>query len=143
MKIKVPALIVFALLAAIGVWILNSGKTRTGSQVKETRKEIIKFQKEDKEGKKEVRTIKIIAKRWVFEPAEIKVKKGEKVRLKITSIDVAHGFSLPEFAVNEVLKPGKEATVEFVADKTGRFSFFCSVQCGSGHSDMQGMLIVE
>ncbi len=90
-----------------------------------------------------VHEITITAKQFVFNPSEIRVKEGEKVRLKITSVDVTHGFALPEFNVNATLDPQKEQTVEFVANKKGEFTFFCSVVCGRGHRDMTGKLIVE
>ena len=90
-----------------------------------------------------VKEFSMIAKKWQFDPSTINVKQGDKVRLKIKSIDVTHGFSLLDFNVNENLEPGKEITVEFVADKKGEFSFFCSVFCGEGHSGMKGKLIVE
>lgn len=85
----------------------------------------------------------VTAKQWSFSPATIKVKKGDKVVLKITSTDVSHGFNLPTFNINETLEPGKTKTVEFVADKTGTFTFSCSVACGAGHKAMTGTLIVE
>lgn len=85
----------------------------------------------------------ITAKSWIFEPSEIRVLQGERVRLKIKNVDVDHGFSLPDFNVDVKLKPGVEETVEFTADKKGKFTFFCSVLCGTGHKDMKGMLIVE
>ncbi len=72
----------------------------------------------------------------------ITVKKGEQVRLNITSIDVTHGFSIPDFGVNTSLVPNQTNTVEFTATKTGTFSFFCSIFCGSGHSGMRGTLQV-
>jgi len=90
-----------------------------------------------------VKEFSMIAKKWQFDPSVINVKQGDKVRLKIKSIDVAHGFSLLDFNVNENLEPGKEITVEFVADKKGEFTFFCSVFCGVGHIGMKGKLVVE
>ena len=90
-----------------------------------------------------VKEFSMIAKKWQFDPSTINVKQGDKVRLKIKSIDVTHGFSLPDFNVNENLEPEKEVVVEFIADKKGEFSFFCSVFCGEGHSGMKGKLIVE
>ncbi len=90
-----------------------------------------------------VKMIKIIAKQWSFEPAEIRVKKGDKVVLIIKSLDVKHGFSLPEFGLDEKLESGKETRIEFKADKAGTFTFRCSVFCGQGHSEMAGVLIVE
>ena len=59
------------------------------------------------------------------------------------SVDVAHGFSLLDFNVNENLEPGKEITVEFIADKKGTFTFYCSVPCGANHKEMKGKLIVK
>ncbi len=58
-------------------------------------------------------------------------------------MDVPHGFKLKEFGIDEKLNPGEEVTVEFIANKTGEFEFYCNVQCGAGHSDMRGKLIVE
>jgi len=95
------------------------------------------------EEKETIKEIKMVAKKWQFEPNIIQVKMGEKIRLKIKSVDVAHGFSLPQFGVDQQLTPQQETTIEFVADKKGEFPFFCSVYCGAGHSEMTGKLIVE
>ncbi|MEM4255059.1 MAG: cupredoxin domain-containing protein [Candidatus Norongarragalinales archaeon] len=83
------------------------------------------------------------AKKWEFQPSTITVEKGDKIKLKIKSVDVEHGFKLPDFGVDANLQPGQEVTVEFVADKAGTFTFSCSVFCGDGHRDMKGTLIVE
>ncbi len=91
----------------------------------------------------EVAEINMKAKKWEFIPDTITVKEGTKVVLSIESIDVSHGILLPEFGINESLKPGKLTTVEFIADKKGTFSFSCNVYCGSGHNNMKGTLIVE
>ncbi|HLC73480.1 MAG TPA: cupredoxin domain-containing protein [Candidatus Nanoarchaeia archaeon] len=88
-------------------------------------------------------TINMKARKWEFEPSTITVKKGDKVKLLITGEDVKHGFKLTDFNINEDIEPGKTTTIEFTADKIGTFSFMCSVFCGSGHSDMEGKLIVE
>ncbi|MBS3151755.1 cupredoxin domain-containing protein [Candidatus Woesearchaeota archaeon] len=90
-----------------------------------------------------VKEFNVVAKKWEFQPSTIEVKRGDKVKLNINSVDVTHGFSLADFGINENLAPGKTTVVEFTADKTGTFTFFCSVYCGSGHSDMKGMLIVN
>jgi nitrous-oxide reductase len=41
------------------------------------------------------------------------------------------------------LDPGETTTVEFVADKPGSFSFYCTEFCSALHLEMQGWLIVE
>lgn len=85
----------------------------------------------------------IIAKQWEFMPETITVNVNDTVRLNIKSVDVTHGFSLPQFGINEVLEPDKEVNIEFVADKIGTFPFYCSVPCGAGHSSMRGRIIVN
>ncbi|RMF55497.1 hypothetical protein D6745_01840 [Candidatus Woesearchaeota archaeon] len=91
----------------------------------------------------EVKEFAMTAKQWEFIPSTITVNKGDTVKLHIKSVDVTHGFALPDFGINKNLEPGKTVNVEFVADKTGAFTFFCSVYCGSGHGGMKGKLIVK
>ena len=91
----------------------------------------------------EVKEFTMTAKQWEFNPSTITVNKGDRVKLNIKSLDVNHGFAISDFNVNSRLEPGKETVVEFVADKTGTFTFFCSVQCGEGHGGMKGKLIVN
>lgn len=95
------------------------------------------------EAKPTIKSFTLTAKNWEFSPSAIKVKKGDTVKLTVVSTDVAHGFSLPDFNVNKQFKAGETVTAEFVADKTGTFTFRCSVFCGAGHKDMKGTLIVE
>lgn len=90
-----------------------------------------------------VKTFDMTARRWEFSPSNIVVNEGDRVVLNITSEDVTHGFTLSAFDVREQLDPGKTTRVEFVADKAGTYSFFCSVYCGSGHSQMRGTLTVK
>jgi cytochrome c oxidase subunit 2 len=74
----------------------------------------------------------------------LKVKKGNRVVLKLTSSDVIHGFSLKEFGVfiTEGILPGKVTMVSFIADKTGTYTFTCNSICGKKHDDMTGTLVV-
>ena len=90
-----------------------------------------------------VKEFTMTAKQREFVPGTITVNKGDKVKITVTSIDVTHGFRLPDFGVNERLDPGKPVDIEFVADKVGTFTFSCSVPCGSGHGGMRGQLVVS
>lgn len=91
----------------------------------------------------QVKEFTMTAKKYEFEPSTITVNQGDLVKISIQSTDVTHGFSLPEFNINERLEPNQDVNIEFIADKTGEFIFFCSVFCGSGHGEMKGALIVE
>jgi plastocyanin len=86
--------------------------------------------------------IKVIAKKFKFEPGRITVHKGDRVRLVVTSVDVDHGIGIREFGINQSVKKGATEVIEFVADKEGKFTFVCSVFCGDGHPEMVGELIV-
>ena len=85
----------------------------------------------------------LVATDFVFTPEVIEVNKGDTVILHITSTDVAHGISIPEFNVNQDLPLGRENIVQFIADKKGTFNFFCNVYCGSDHKEMMGTLVVN
>lgn len=85
----------------------------------------------------------VTAKQFLFSPSTIIVNQGDAVQLTVTSEDVDHGFAIPAFGVGQTIPAGKTITVNFTADKTGSFPFFCNVFCGSGHKDMKGTLVVK
>ena len=107
-----------------------------------------------------VQVITVTAKKYDFDPSPIRVKAGTRVQLKITATDHAHGFSIkdsPEGADGSgkaglifsssqgclKIEEGQIATVEFVAQAPGTYSFRCCVHCGWHHRSMKGQLIVE
>lgn len=61
-----------------------------------------------------------------FSLAEMTVKKGDTVRVKVTNTKGQHDFKIDEFKVDLETPEGKEVMVEFVADKVGDFEFYCS-----------------
>jgi plastocyanin len=78
-----------------------------------------------------------------FVPAEIKVKKGDKVKITFKNTGGSHDFVINEFGVKTaVLGAGKSETVEFSADKEGTYEYYCSVP-GHRAAGMKGMLVVE
>jgi cytochrome c oxidase subunit II len=91
----------------------------------------------------ESREIQMTAKRFEFNPNVITVNQGDHVKLIITALDRDHGFKLEAFGINQKLKKGDPATIEFTADKAGTFPFQCSDFCGIHHGRMKGKLIVK
>jgi cytochrome c oxidase subunit 2 len=92
---------------------------------------------------KDVKEIRITAKKYEYDPGVITVKQGEHVRLVITALDHDHGFKIDAYHIDELLKKGEQGTVEFTANESGTFPFQCSHFCGLGHKGMKGELIVE
>lgn len=78
-----------------------------------------------------------------FADPMITVRKGDTIVLRIKNLDVPHGFALEEFGINVLTPPGEITEVRFVANEIGRFTFFCTVFCGTGHPNHKGTLIVE
>jgi heme/copper-type cytochrome/quinol oxidase subunit 2 len=81
--------------------------------------------------------------RFQFDPNEIIVDEGDHVRITITSLDVGHGFALPDFGINQKIPPEDSVTIDFLADKPGEFGFFSSVYSGSGYKNMTGTFTVR
>lgn len=91
----------------------------------------------------EERFFEIKAKQFSYNPNVIRVKKGDHVRIRLISEDVHHGFFLDGYNIQTSALPGKEGSLSFVADKSGRFTFRCSVTCGDFHPYMVGYLEVS
>lgn len=75
-----------------------------------------------------IRDFVFTANNFSYSLPEIKVNKGDLVRVVLQNVDGTHDLRIDEFNVaTRVLKAGEEQMVEFVADKTGVFEYYCSV----------------
>ncbi len=89
------------------------------------------------------KTFDLTGKNFAFNQNEIRVKLGDKVKINFQSTQGFHNWSIDDFkAFTKQVNLGESTSVEFVADKSGTFEFYCSVgphrQLG-----MIGKLIVE
>lgn len=82
-------------------------------------------------------------KKYAIEPAEIRVKAGERIELNVTSSDVQHGLDIPALGIKEPVQPGRTTTVYFTAPAKGEYKVACGVICGPHHDDMVAKLISE
>ena len=84
-------------------------------------------------------TLSLAAKKWLFEPGQLTVKEGQKVKLGINPVGLDFTFTIDDLGVSQEVKGS--TTVEFTASKKGTFSF----KCGSCEDwrGMAGNLIVE
>lgn len=90
-----------------------------------------------------VRVFEIEGFNYDFSIKEIKVNKGDKVKIVFTSTEGFHNWVVDEFsATTKDLSAGESDTIEFLADETGTFEYYCSI--GSHRAlGMIGTLIVE
>lgn len=91
----------------------------------------------------QTKVFKISGRNFSFSQGEIRVKKGERVKIEFENVEGFHNWTVDEFnARTAQINAGNTASVEFVANKTGTFEYYCNVgqhrQMG-----MKGKLIVE
>jgi cytochrome c oxidase subunit II len=88
------------------------------------------------------RVIPVVARKFVFLPNVIKLKKGEPVVLEFTAPEVVMGFNVPDLKLRADIIPGQVARVRFTPDREGTFPFLCDIFCGDGHEGMSGTIVV-
>ena len=86
--------------------------------------------------------IHMIAKMWSFDPAEINLPKGSKVRIYLSAKDVTHGFHIEKTNVNLMAVPGAVNYAEATLNEVGPLRIVCHEYCGSGHQNMIGVINV-
>ncbi len=91
-----------------------------------------------------VREITIVLSDFKFEPQDITVKRGERVRLTLENKGtVAHDWTVRDLNLaSPRVQPGQTATYEFTVDRAGTFTSVC-VEAGHEALGMTGRLIVE
>ncbi|MBI5159386.1 cupredoxin domain-containing protein [Candidatus Micrarchaeota archaeon] len=88
-------------------------------------------------GQPQAKEFAVKAFRFGYAPDEIKVNKGDRVKITIENTDTMHGIRIPDLGIRE------NETIDFVAEKQGEFTWYCNVMCGPGHMEMKGKLVVE
>ena len=83
------------------------------------------------------KVIEISAKKFLFTPSEITLKKGEPVILRMTSTDRVHGFMSKPFKIDTDIPPDKTTDVAITPETAGNFTIICDHYCGTGHSNMK------
>ncbi len=81
----------------------------------------------------------INAKKWLFSPTRITVKKGEKITLTIKPQDLDFTFAIPNLGISKAV--AGQTTVEFTPTRMGSFQFICS-SCEDWRG-MTGTLVVQ
>jgi cytochrome c oxidase subunit 2 len=89
------------------------------------------------------RVVTITAKRFQFTPNEVRLRRGEKVKLVLRSEDVVHGFFSRPLGIDAEIAPGRTTELEITPQVAGRFLTICDHFCGSGHGNMNMAFVVE
>lgn len=100
---------------------------------------------------KDAMEIFVIGKQWMWhlqhtngvrENNELHIPVGTPIKLTMISQDVIHGFYIPAFRVQYHVVPGRYSQLWFTATKPGKYNLFCTIHCGTQHSEMGGFVYV-
>jgi cytochrome c oxidase subunit 2 len=87
--------------------------------------------------------VQMVGLMFAFAPSELRVPAGRRIRFRMTSADVTHGFMITGTNANTMLVPGYVSQFTTVFNKPGDYLIVCHEFCGNGHHVMSGRLIVE
>lgn len=92
--------------------------------------------------------VKMEAGAFYYAPNVITVKKGQKVRIDMTSVGdsgmMMHDFNIDELDVSmDPLPEGQSGSVEFVADTVGEFEYYCSVGEHRANGQIGTLIVTE
>lgn len=129
--------IIFTALVAIGGYLLYSQYQPAGNvmpaqstsytQVRDTSMPAVGSTDSGSLNSSE-KVIEIEAGSFYYKPNVIEVKKGEKVKIIMKSVDMMHDFIIDELGVKmSIVKSGSVGEIDFTADMVGEFEFYCSV----------------
>jgi cytochrome c oxidase subunit II len=87
-----------------------------------------------------------------FDVKQVRLKAGEQVTIRLTSLDNQyhtdgggqHQWAVDELGLDLVARPLSSKTITFTPDKPGTYTFYCDICCGGrANPTMQGTLVVE
>lgn len=73
---------------------------------------------------------------------ELRLPRGQTVRLELTSDDVIHSFWAPALGGKMDMIPGRTTHLTLTPEKTGSWGGLCAEFCGSAHAQMLFRLVV-
>ncbi len=105
------------------------------------------------------RSFTITARKYAYDPPVLRVNRGDRIHVRLVAQDNTHGFYLEGYDVEAKARPENDTfwarqpsqggdykeveEISFVASRTGKFRYRCSITCGYMHPFMQGELIVR
>jgi len=87
--------------------------------------------------------VEIKASRQGFRPATVGLRKGEGVRVVLTSADGEHCFAVDGLRIEKRIVPGRATSFDLTPDRVGTFPFYCCLETGKAADTERGTLIVS
>jgi heme/copper-type cytochrome/quinol oxidase subunit 2 len=86
--------------------------------------------------------VELVASREGFRPKVVNARKGDALRLRLSSADDEHCFALDAFRVEKRIRPGRTVTVDLTLERAGTYPFYCCLETGEAAQVQHGRLVV-
>ena len=89
-------------------------------------------------------SIPMLAERWFYEPAHLRLDAGTTYRFRLMATDIPHGASIQfgRGARMIRLRPGTVTELDLTFEQPGSYLVYCTAYCGTGHDAMQARVDV-
>ena len=77
------------------------------------------------------------------EVGELHMPLGREVVLRMQSVDVIHGFWVPDFRMKQDVIPGQTTVLRFTPIRVGEYTINCTELCGAYHGVMRSLAVVQ
>lgn len=127
-KIAIVVIVVVVIAGAAYLFSTqNPASAPEGTQMESTEQTVDETMVEDDENS-DVVVIDMTGEDFSFDPSEITVKTGQRVKVVLTAGDMQHDFVIDELDVkSEIAVEGETVEVEFTPTEAGEFEYYCSV----------------
>ena len=131
----VGIIVIVALMASS--YVLTTGKTVTADATAIVKKDIKDFYIDS------FYTIENGKPHPQYSLKEIKVNKGDIVRIHVNTTKGTHDFNIDELNVHSETPTGQVTVIEFTADTTGNFVYYCSMPGHRQNGHWGALRVVE
>lgn len=86
----------------------------------------------------------LLAEKWFYEPADLRLDTGVPYRFRMMAADVSHGASIQFGEGGRMIRLRPNVVTEMAVSFTrpGRYLVYCTVYCGQAHDVMQARIVV-
>ncbi len=144
------SVLVAIILAIIGFFVFTQSKTKMMPEIAQSPSQVQTIPPvtpsvaETKEVPLSEGIISIEAGSFYYKPSVLKLKKGEKVTIKLNSVSMMHDFNVDKLGLKiPVTKSGNTATIEFTPTKVGEFEYYCSIGQHRANGQVGKLIVIE
>ncbi len=89
----------------------------------------------------QLRVFNISAEKGVFTPSTVIANEGDTVRINFTAVDKTYDMTVPDLNLRQTAQKGETKILEFGANPSGKFTYYCE-SCGGLNSSATGFIVV-